>query len=419
MPGSGSGSASGSSSDNDDEPISPSGSADSTPNRNRARFIGFVSESGSAATLSEAFQPAFPHGSPFHVVPFRTTLSILSRMVTPEIVLVDLSGEDQPLNAMMDLAEVVESGTIVLMIGESRDLSFYRAAIAGMGVKEYLAKPLTKAAITRHFLPLLGPITQAQADIRRGGRLVAVTGVRGGVGTSTIATNLAWSVGHDTHRHAVLLDADLQCGTTNLTLGIPATRGLLTAIESPERVDHMLIERVSQPAGDRLHLLAAQELVEKEINYTPGAAAVLTKALRQRYNFVIVDAGARHLPFARDLLNLAHQRVIVLDPTILAIRNLERLNNLPTVGSQTPKPILVLNQACRPFGMSQAFMEEKLGLKFDVVIPDLPRLIAKSEQYGDMAASVRGPFRTAIMQLAKLLGADPLLDEKLKVTVAA
>ncbi len=391
---------------------------EAAPSRNRARFIGFVADENSAVTLSDAFLPAFPHGSPFHVVPFRTTLSILSRMVTPEIVLVDLSTEDQPLNAMMDLAEVVEPGTTVLMIGESRDLSFYRAAVNGMGVKEYLAKPLNKAAVVKHFLPLLG-VMSPDEDIRRGGRIVAITGVRGGIGTSTIATNLAWSVGHDTHRHAILLDADLQSGTSNLSFGLPPSRGLLTAITSPERVDHMLIERVSQPAGDRLHLLAAQEQYDKEIPYTEGAAAVLTKALRQRYNFVIVDAGARHLPFARDLLQLAHQRVIVLDPSILAIRNLERLNHLPANATQSVKPILVLNQAGRPFAMSQAFMEEKLGMKIDIVIPDLPRLISKSEQYGEMAAAIRGPFRTAIMHLAKLLGADPLLDEKLKLTVAA
>jgi pilus assembly protein CpaE len=400
------------------EQVSAAEPDEAAPTRNRARFVGFVADEASAATLSDAFLPAFPHGSPFHVVPFRTALSILSRMVTPEIVLVDLSTEDQPLNAMMDLAEVVEPGTTVLMIGESRDLSFYRAAVNGMGIKEYLAKPLTKAAVVKHFLPLLGIIAPSE-EIRRGGRLIAITGVRGGLGTSTIATNLAWSVGHDTHRHAILLDSDLQTGTTNLTFGLPPSRGLLTALTTPERVDHMLIERVSQSAGDRLHLLAAQEQFDQEIPYTEGAAAVLIKALRQRYNFVIVDAGARHLPFARDLLHLAHQRVIVLDPSILAIRNLERLNHLPANAIHSAKPILVLNQAGRPFAMSQAFMEEKLGTKIDIVIPDLPRLIAKSEQYGEMAASIRGPFRTAIMQLAKLLGADPLLDEKLKVTVAA
>ncbi len=377
----------------------------------RTKFIGFVADEASAATLNAAFAPVFPHGSPFHVVTFRATLAILSRMVTPEIVLVDLTGEDQHLNALMDLADVVEPGTTVLMIGQSRDLSFYRAATSGMGVREYLAKPLTQAAIAQHFLPHLGPTATAYEDTRRGGRLIAVTGVRGGVGTTTIATNLAWSVGHDTHRHAILLDADLQNGTTGLHLGITPTRGLITALEAPDRVDPMLIERVAQPAGDRLHLLAAQEQLNRAIEYVPGSAAIIAKALRQRYNFVVVDAGARHLPFARELLALAHQRVIVLDPTILAIRNLERLNHLPANPLQSPKAILVLNQAGRPFGMSQAFMEEKLGLKFDIVIPDLPRLMSKSDKYGDMAAAIRGPCRTAILRLGKLLGTDALGPE--------
>jgi pilus assembly protein CpaE len=385
----------------------------------RAKFIGFVADEASAGILNAAFAPIFPHGSPFHVVSFRATLAILSRMQTPEILLVDLTGEDQHLNAMMDLADVVEPGTLVLMIGPSRDLSFYRAAVSGMGIKEYLSKPLSKTSITQHFLPHLGAAVMPDDDHRRGGRLIAVTGVRGGVGTTTIATNLAWSVGHDTHRHAILLDADLQNGTTSLHLGITPTRGLITALEAPDRVDPMLIERVAQPAGDRLHLLAAQEQLNRDIDYVPGSAVTLTKALRQRYNFVVVDAGARHLPFARELLHLAHQRVIVLDPTILAIRNLERLNYLPTNPLQSSKAILVLNQAGRPFGMSQSFMEEKLGVKFDVVIPDLPRIMAKTDKYGEMAAAIRGPFRTAMVRLGKLLGTDAAVEKPAKVIEAA
>jgi len=385
---------------------------------NRARFIGFVHDEETAAILNAAFEPIFPHGSPFHVVPFRGGLSILSQMVTPEVVLIDISGEDQPLNAMADLAEAVEAGTTILLIGEARDLTFYRATVTGMGVKEYLSKPLTKAAITQYFVPHVTG-NGVLDNMRRGGRLIAVTGVRGGVGTTTIATNLAWSIGHDKHRHVILLDTDLQAGTTGLALGVAPGHGLATALECPERIDTMLLERVSQPAGDRLHLLAAQQSLSGPLDYAPSAASVLTKVLGSRYNFVVVDAGARHLPFARDLLHLAHQRVIVLDPTILAIRNLERLSQLPAAPHQNPKPILVLNQAGRPFGMSQNFMEEKLGIKFDVVIPDLPRMITKADQYGDMAAGIRGQFRTGILRLGKLLGADMTVDEAEKVSVAA
>jgi len=392
--------------------------APEAPAPKRAKFIGFVRDEETSATLNAAFEPIFPHGSPFHVLPFRGALAILSRMLTPEVVLIDISGEEQPLNAMSDLAEVVEPGTTILLIGEARDLTFYRATVNGMGVREYLSKPLTKAAITLHFLPHVNG-SGALEGIRRGGRLVAVTGVRGGVGTTTIAANLAWSIGHDKHRHVILLDTDLQTGTTGLALGINPGHGLATAIEAPERIDPMLLERVSQPAGDRLHLLAARQNLQEDVDYAPGAAGVLSKVLGARYNFVVVDAGARHMPFARDLLHLAHQRVIVLDPTILAIRNLERMAQLPAAAHQNPKPILVLNQAGRPFGMSQAFMEEKLGVKFDVVIPDLPRVISKADQYGDMAATIRGPFRNGILRLGKLLGADMTTEETSKVSVAA
>jgi pilus assembly protein CpaE len=380
-----------------------SGGADGAKPK-RAKFVGFVSDAASAAALHKVFDPVFPHGGGFHVVSFRTSLAILGRMVSPEILLIDLSGEVQPLNALMDLAEVVEPGTTVLAIGESRELSFYRAIVNGMGIKEYVAKPLAERAIEQHLLPLVR--ARDGGDPKRGGRLVAVSGVRGGCGSSTIAANLAWVIGHDTHRHAVLLDADLHTGTAAMTLNVDMAKGLTTALEMPERIDDMLIERLAQPVTDRVHLIAGREPVQRDIEYSPGSCGQLIQALRKRYKYVIADAGAKPRPFARDLIYMAHQRVMVLDPTILSIRNLERLNAVPGNDSQSPRTILVLNQAGRPGGLNLAYMEQTLGLKFDAVIPDLPRVIPKTEKYGDIAAGIRGPFRNAMLKLAKALGAE-------------
>ena len=60
----------------------------------RTRFIGFVSDQASAEILHEALAPAFPKSNDLHVVNFRAALNLLSGMTTPEIVLVDLTGED-------------------------------------------------------------------------------------------------------------------------------------------------------------------------------------------------------------------------------------------------------------------------------------------------------------------------------------
>jgi pilus assembly protein CpaE len=384
----------------------------------RPKFLGFVADAESAAVLHGVLDPAMSPTGAIHVVNFRTTLAILSRMVTPEVLLVDLTGEDQPLNAMMDLAEVVEPGTIVLLIGSQRELSFYRAVVNGMGVAEYLAKPLSKPAVERHFLPRIRGGGDA-GGINRNGRLIAVTGPRGGTGTSTVAANLAWVVGHDLHRHALLLDSDLHTGTGALCLDAERGVGLMTALETPERVDGMLIERLALPVTDRVHLISGLEPLGRDISYSSASGATLVQLLRQRYKYIVADAGARLRPFARDILQMAHQRVMVLDPTILSIRNLERLNQLPGDGTHSVKTILVLNQAGRPGGLNREYMERTLGVKFDAVIPDLPRVVPKAEKYGDIPASIRGPFRNGIMDIAKALGIESSTEAVAKMQPAA
>jgi pilus assembly protein CpaE len=375
------------------------------PPKIRAGFIGFAADHASAVLLHEAFEPAVPKGNEIHVVPFRTALGLLSAMTTPEVVLVDISGESQPINAILDLADVVEPGTVVLVIGESRDVGFYRAVTKGLGVREYLPKPLSKRNLEQHFLKWMkpGPVI---AGTQRVGRLISLAGVRGGVGTTTIAANLAWVIGSEMRRHTVLLDADLCMGTAALTLNVKATSGLRTALESPERVDQLLIERSAQPAGERLHVLAAAEPLDSSTEYGAGGALMLCQALRQRYNFVIADAGARQLPFARDLQLLAEQRVIIVDPTSLAVRNFEKISQMMHGAGKLRKPAVVLNFADRAGGLSPARMEQMLGLRFDAVIPDLPRVLSKAAVFGEPAAAVKGPFRNAVFAIAKAVGAN-------------
>jgi pilus assembly protein CpaE len=393
--------------------------------KTRAAFIGFASDGASADLLQAAFASALHAGNEIHVVPFRIALDLLGAMTTPEVVLIDLSGESQPINAMLDLAEVVEPGTVVLAIGESRDVGFYRAITKGMGVREYLPKPLTLQKLQKHFLNWVkrGPeaavqTTNENAAITRGGRLITLAGVRGGVGTSTLAANLAWVIGMEMHRHTVLLDADLYMGTAALALNVKATSGLRTALESPERVDQLLIERSAQPAGERLHVLAAAEPLDGTAEYIEGGAATLCRALWQRYNFVIADAGARRLPFARDLLLLAQQRLVVVDPTMLAVRNFERISQL-VARSHLPKPIVVLNFAGRAGGLSQATLEQMLGLRFAAVIPELPKLLSKAAHFGEPAAMVKGPFREAIFRIAEAVGVSAAVEAKARVQAAA
>jgi pilus assembly protein CpaE len=365
-------------------------------------FFGFAQDEASALVLREALAGCLPQNAQIHVTGYRAALARLGRMPTPEVILIDLSGEDQPINALGALAERVEPGSTVLAIGTHQTVSFYRTVTKGLGVREYLAKPLRREMVAQIFVPIIADRRRPPA-VPRGGRMTTFFGARGGVGTTTIATSLGWLIGTRLHRHTVILDTDLYAGTVALTCNLTATTGLMTALETPERLDTLLVERSVRPFAERVDILAGQEALQRKASYNPGNAAPLIRALRARYNFLIVDAGARLEPFARDVLSLTPQLVIVMEPSPVSIRNMTRLLTLPNDPLQAPRPMLVLNHAGIPGGMAIPAMEEAMGARFAAVIPDLPRIVPKNTQLGIQPATLRGPYRQAITELAAAL----------------
>ncbi|MGH7083736.1 MAG: AAA family ATPase, partial [Acetobacteraceae bacterium] len=296
-----------------------------------------------------------------------------------------------------------------LVIGDLEDVNFYRHITRGLGALEYLYKPLSRDMVARHFRPFIIE-ERNPSEAVLGGRIVTVTGVRGGVGATTIAANLAWHFGVAARRHTVLFDPDLYCGSAALLLNAKTGSGLRTALESPQRIDELFVERATQSVTERLHVLAGEEKLADLLTYAHDAAAKLLEALRRRYNFVVADVP--FMPFAlnRDLLDLAHQRVLVLEPTLAGVRDTLRMLALPPGQAQPRRAVVVLNRLGRPGGLTRREVENALKMKPDVIIPDLPRLVGTSHSMGEAAVEARGPFRAGIIDLAREVAFVRLLD---------
>ncbi len=366
----------------------------------RAKLLAFVNDGASEAILREMLAEAGLAGMNIRRGNLRAAIATLAKAPTPQILIVDVSGEAQPLTALSDLSEVVEPDVRVLVIGEEESLNFYRLVTRQLGALEYLYKPLTRDMVARHFLPHLTGEPLA-ADNVQGGRVVTITGVRGGAGASTIAAHLAWHFGVAAGRHTVLLDADLHFGTSALLVDGKASAGLRTALEAPQRIDELFVERAAQPVSGRLFLLAGEEKPDQPPIYAAGAAEPLIEALRRRYNMIIADIPPAPLAFNQDLLALGHHRVLVLPPTLAGVRDTLRLLALANGRLQPRRPILVLNRLGTPGGLTRAQIEEALKVKLDVVIPDLPRQMGRAASFGQPAAGLRGEFRTGIHALAR------------------
>jgi pilus assembly protein CpaE len=160
----------------------------------RLTVLAFLSDTATEQVLRDGLGDLVANGIDVRRGTVRTAITAMAKLPTPEVLIVDIAGEEQPLHALGELSDVVEPGVRVLVIGDTDDVDFYRHITRGMGVMEYIFKPITREAVARHFAPLITRKTIG-ADATRGGRVIAIMGARGGVGATTIAGNLAWHFG--------------------------------------------------------------------------------------------------------------------------------------------------------------------------------------------------------------------------------
>jgi pilus assembly protein CpaE len=367
----------------------------------RKALVCFVADAETEAALRQGLAGVVPPDAEFRRADGVRAVEALRAMPTPWTLVVDISGHAQPLALLEDISNVVEPDLRVLVVGDREDVGFYRHLTRGLGAVDYLYKPLTAAMVAEHFAPVVArrPFATRTAA---GGRIVTLTGARGGSGSSTIAANLAWFLADHAQRHTLALDADLHRGTLPLLLGTQAGPGLRGALERPERVDELFVERAATTISDRLHLLAAEEAVAQPVAYTAGAAERLLAMLRRRYNFIVADVPFQPDALARDMLDQVQIRVVVMEPTLAGIRDALRLLQMPHGRAQTYRPLLLMNRAGRRGTLSLGQVADTMKMTPDVVVPDLPAKLEASATLGKPAAEGAGPFRDAIHLLAQV-----------------
>jgi pilus assembly protein CpaE len=338
----------------------------------------------------------------------RAAIAAMQTEVTPGVLVVDISGEDQPLSALAQLANVVEPDVCVLVIGEVDSVDFYREVTRSLGAQDYLPKPLTSDKVSRHVGAMLGG--EAQADGALGGGLVVITGVRGGVGATTLAVNLAGYFGISMHRHTVLLDPDLYLGDAAFLCNVKPGPGLRMALEMPERIDALLAERAAQPAAERFHVLAGEEPLGSPLNYAVDGASKLLGALRRRYNFIVADLPFRPGQIYDAVLAEPHQRVLVMLPTLTSVRATLRLLQTSGRTGRAKRPVIVLNRCGIPNGLTRRQVEDALAVKVDVAVPDEPRQLMAAASMGELVVTGRGGVRAGILELARNVASVGMLD---------
>ncbi|GGF19619.1 fimbriae assembly protein [Aliidongia dinghuensis] len=372
----------------------------------RERFAAFVTDEASIELIRQCAGDMGLPANAVHRGDIGAAIAYLEKTRSPKSLIVDLTGAEPALTRIQQLAEVCEPGVSVVAIGDRNDVGLYRDLL-GVGISDYIVKPIPLVLLQKAMNGLLGIADVGHTPLgQKLGKVISVVGMRGGVGASMLATNLAWGFANKRHRRVALVDLDLKFGACGLMLGVKAESGLREALERPVRVDEQFIQRATIQCGDRLSLLTCLESVNDPITVDPAALPRLVDLLRREFHYVVLDAPRGNSAMLAQALELASARVLVVDQTTHAIRDTLALRKSYNLTQDDGRNLMVLNRfgESGKVGIPTKEMEEVLRARFDTIVPFDAKSVMFAANAGIPLLTRRGPAAKAIEQLAEKLG---------------
>jgi pilus assembly protein CpaE len=322
---------------------------------------------------------------------------------TPNVIILESENRSEDiLDALDQLAQYCDAGTRVVVIGRMNDVTLYRELVR-RGVSDYLISPIDVLQIVRAVCGLF-----SAPDAKPVGRVIAVVGAKGGVGASTIAHNIAFSIGNDLMLDSVVTDLDLPFGTAGLDFNQDPAQGIAEAVFSPDRIDTAFIDRLLAKCTDHLNLLAAPATLDRVYDFGADAFEAIFDSLRTTVPCVVLDVPHQWTGWTKQTLVSADEILIVATPDLANLRNTKNIYDfLKTARPNDRHPRYCLNQVGIPKRPEIKAADFAKALDDDAmaIIPFEPQLFGAAANNGQMIAEISASHRTAeiFRQLAQHL----------------
>lgn len=323
---------------------------------------------------------------------------------TPGLILVETGMRGSELFAQLEsLASVCDEGTKVVIIGAANDIRLYRQLME-KGVSDYIVPPLLPLNIIRSIGDLY---TDPEAPFI--GRVAAFFGAKGGVGSSTLAHNLAWCVSEHLGQETALVDLDSSFGTTGLDFAYDASQGLEEALAEPDRLDETLLDRIMIRHSTKLSILPASSSLNAKPIMDEHAYEAVVNGVRSISPLTLLDMPHYWSEWTTNTLISVDDVIITATPDLANLRNTKNLVDF--LRAQRPNdadPILILNKT----GMTKA--SEIPVKEFGAAVGLEPSLVISFDPEGFFEAANEGKMLDQVKSAERVVDGLNYLADRLR-----
>jgi pilus assembly protein CpaE len=319
---------------------------------------------------------------------------------TPALIMIESGMRGPELFSQLEtLASVCDENTRVVVIGAANDIRLYRQ-LMDKGVSDYLVPPFHPIGLIRSISALY-----SDPDNPFVGRVAAFFGAKGGVGSSTLAHNVAWQMAETIQQDTALVDLDMSFGTTGLDFHYDHNSGLEEALAEPDRLDETLLDRIMLRHTPRLSLLPASGNLGRGIMDT-NAFQTVVEAVRNVSPFTLLDMPHVWSDWTEAVLTSADDIIVTATLDLASLRNTKNLLDfLKSERPNDPDPVLILNKVGLLEGITVEEFGAAVGVQPSVTFAFEPEVFVKASNNGEMItdAKLAGGTVEAFQRLATRL----------------
>jgi pilus assembly protein CpaE len=259
------------------------------------------------------------------------------------------------------------------------------------GVQEFLPRPLQKEDLHRALERFEERYKYNRPLPTKRGKLINVLGSKGGLGTTTIAVNLAVSLQEvNPTSSVVMVDLNLQCGDAALFLDIEPIHTFSDITADPSRLDMTFLTSILSRHASGLYLLPAADHVEEMSEWTIECVERSLELLQSMFDYVILDSGHLFDDITLTTLNRPSTLLLVSTLTLPVVRHTKRLVTLLSHFDYPIKDIkIIINRYKSKHEISLQDFEESVKQKPFSVIPNDYITAASSINTGKTLADIR------------------------------
>jgi pilus assembly protein CpaE len=202
------------------------------------------------------------------------------------------------------------------------------------------------------------------------GRVISVVSPKGGVGKTTVATNIAVGLAKAEPHSTVLVDLDVQFGDVATALNLTPQHTLADAVHGPASADAMILKTFLTLHETGLYVICGVDTPAAADGVTGDDVARLLTTLAAEFRYVVVDTAPGLSEHTLAALDVTSDPVLLTSMDVPGVRGLRKeLQMFDALEMFPDDRFVMLNFADKRSGMSVADVEATLGTDVSVVLP--------------------------------------------------